>query len=647
MSTISLEQLTQTLEQRVQERTQELQSANIKLQELDRLKSEFFANVSHEFRTPLSLSLGAFKVLSNLSPTTEAKEQIQAGLRNTSRLLFLINEFLDLAKFDSGLMELRKQCLDFAALVRAVAANFESGERRRIHLRGMDAPVPLEADPNQMKKVLYNLLANAFKFSDPDRGQVWLRLTSEADWVELEVEDNGIGIPPDQLERIFERFTQVEGGATRRYEGSGIGLALVKEIVTSHGGKVTVESGVGRGSTFTIALPRGAVSPDTIVTIEEDESLLVPISEEGPPERTSPAVSPSSTVSGDRPLLLVADDNVDMRAYLARLLNRQYGIVLAKDGVEGLEQAKMRHPDLIITDVMMPRMSGYELLKAIRGDDTLRSIPVIVLTARAGTEAQVESWEAGADDYIAKPFDETELLARVNNLIRARAQERELLELQKEKLTRYLPAQLAELILAGRADAVLKSHRAEITVVFIDLRGFTAFAETAEPEDVAAVLQKYHSEMGRLISEHHGMIERFSGDAMMIFFNDPVPVPNHAEQAVHMAIAMRHRIEQLKQEWSQRGIELGAGIGIATGYATLGLIGFERRKDYAAIGAVTNLAARLCGEAQHGQILISGRVRHLTKDLICSEPVGNLTLKGFHKPVFAYNVTGLAEQHRP
>jgi signal transduction histidine kinase/class 3 adenylate cyclase len=637
-----LEQLTQTLEQRVQERTRELQEANVKLQDLDRLKSEFFANISHEFRTPLTLSLASFKELWKLAPAAKTREQINVGMRNTGRLLSLINEFLDLAKFDRGALAIKKLSIDMAALVRAVAANFEASDRRRIHLRGVNEPMPLEADPHQMKKVLYNLLANAVKFSDPDRGEVWIRLATKGDRVELEVEDNGIGIPRDQLNRIFERFAQVERRTTRRQEGTGIGLALVREIVAQHGGTVTVESELGRGSTFTVSLPRGAASLETIVTVEEDDAMLPPVVTRHLPERATPAAAAPVPVT-ERPLVLVADDNADMRTYVERLLLPQYRVALAKDGVEALEQAKRMRPDLILTDIMMPRLCGNALLKAVREDQGLRDIPVVFLTAKAGTEARIESLEAGANDYIPKPFDEQEILARVGNLIRLHAQERELIALQREKMTRFLPVQLADVIFSDRADEALKSHRAEITVVFIDLRGFTSFAETAEPEDVMAVLQDYQTEMGRLISEHQGVIERFSGDAIMIFFNDPVPVPNHAEQAVRLAIAMRSVVERLRHKWRQRGSELGAGIGVATGYATLGLVGFEQRKDYAAIGAVTNLAARLCGEARHGQILISERVRHFVKDLVHAESVGTLTLKGFQKPVPAYNVAGLRE----
>ena len=620
--------------------SQQLAVSNRKLLELDQLKSEFFANISHELRTPLTLSLGAFKTLRKLSPGQECEQAIQSGMRNTSRLLYLINEMLDLTKVDSGRAELRKQCVDFAALVRSVAANFESGQMDRVHLIGVSQPVAVEVDLRLMKKVLYNLFSNAFKFSDPEKGQVWTRLNAKENDIELQVEDNGIGIPPEHLHRIFDRFAQVEGSATRRYEGSGIGLALVKEIVTLHGGKIVVESRQSYGSTFTLTLPRGRVSSDDMVALEDEEAMVIPSFRESQQEedRTSPALPLSRE---DHPLVLVADDNADMRRYLELVLNRQFRTALAKDGVEGLELARGLRPDLILTDVMMPRMSGNELLKAVREDQKLRSIPLILLTARAGTEARVESLEAGADDYIAKPFDENELLARVGNLIRARRQEQELVQLQREKIARFLPPYLADMIIAGDRDDFLKGHRAEITVVFIDLRGFTAFAETTEPETLMTVLREYHTAVGSLISHYQGTLERFSGDALMAYFNDPVPVPNHAEKAVRMGIAVRDSSSELREQWMKQGIDLGVGVGIATGYASLGVIGFEGRKDYAAIGRVTNLAARLCGEAKHGQVLISERVFEFVGSLVFAQGIGSLTLKGFQRPVLAYNVTGL------
>jgi class 3 adenylate cyclase len=325
------------------------------------------------------------------------------------------------------------------------------------------------------------------------------------------------------------------------------------------------------------------------------------------------------------------------------VLCNQYRIALARDGAEALAQAKTLQPDLILTDVMMPRMSGADLLKAVRDDETLRTTPVIFITARAGTEARIESLDAGADDYLAKPFDENELLARVSNLVRARRLQQELVDLQNEKMARFLPSHVAEMIISGQRDDFLRGHRAEITVVFIDLRGFTAFSETADPEDLMGVLRQYQAEIGSLISRYDATLERFTGDGMMIFLNDPIAVPNHAEQAVRMAIAMRNRVTDLQVQWRKREIDLGVGIGMATGYATLGVIGFEERKDYAAIGPVTNLAARLCQEAKDGQILVSGRLLQLVEAVVRAEALGDLALKGFHRPVSIYNITAVRE----
>ncbi|MCE3221961.1 MAG: putative Histidine kinase [Nitrospira sp.] len=404
---------------------EELELSHNKLLELDRLKDQFFANINHELRTPLTLSLGAFTTLLKTPLPKESEAVVRSGLRNTSRLLFLINELLELARFESGRADLRTACVDLAALMRNVAANFESSERQRIFIDGTTSPVPALVDVRKMTKVLSNLLINAFKFSDPEEGKVWMALASEHTEVTITIRDNGIGIPENQLDRIFDRFTQVEGQATRRFEGSGIGLALAKEIVTLHGGRIAAQSTIGEGSTFTVTLPRGDVEALPLVAIDEAEAP-VPLPYGKDPATDGEPESMRDAADGDRPMVLVVDDNADMRAYLTRLLADEYRVITAGDGDDALQKARRLPPALVVADIMMPIMTGHDLLKAIRCDDVLSATPVILLTARAGTDARVESLEAGADDYVSKPFNEEELLARIKNQLRIHSQEREL-----------------------------------------------------------------------------------------------------------------------------------------------------------------------------------------------------------------------------
>jgi len=372
------------------------------------------------------------------------------------------------------------------------------------------------------------------------------------------------------------------------------------------------------------------------------------------------------------PRILVADDNpANVDILQTRLAVHGYEIVTAGDGEEALAVAREKQPDLILLDVMMPRMDGLEVCRRLKADTALPFIPIILVTAKADTKDIVAGLEAGGDEYLTKPVDQGALVARVKSMLRIKAlhdtvheqagrleaqagqlaewnktlEQRvadQLAELERVgRLKRFFSPQLAELIVAGGAEDPLKTHRREVTVVFLDLRGFTAFAETSEPEEVMGVLREYHVEMGRLILEHEGTLERFTGDGMMIFFNDPVPVPNPAERAIRMAVVMRERVADLIAKWRKLGYELNFGVGVAQGYATIGAIGFEGRWDYGAIGTVTNLAARLCGEAQGGQILVSSKVAAAVESLIDAEEVGPLTLKGFLKPVPAFNVLRL------
>ncbi len=364
------------------------------------------------------------------------------------------------------------------------------------------------------------------------------------------------------------------------------------------------------------------------------------------------------------PRVLIADDNpANLRIMRTRLAADGYEVVTASDGAEALAAADQAKPDLILLDIMMPKVDGIQVCQRLKGGQSTTFVPVILVTAMTDSKDIVAGLEAGADEYLTKPVDHAALSARVRSMLRikslhdtvaAQAEEiarwnstlekrvaEQVAELGRvSRLKRFFSPQLADAILADGTDP-LRPHRREITVVFLDLRGFTAFAETSEPEEVSEVLGAYHAEVGRLIVEHEGTLERFTGDGMMIFFNDPVPVANPEERALRMADAMRERIRVLGTQWRRRGYDLDLGMGIATGYATIGAIGFEGRQDYAAIGSVTNLAFRLCAEASPGQILISQRIYAALPDLVDAKEVGPLQLKGFRRPVVAYEVVNL------
>jgi len=362
-------------------------------------------------------------------------------------------------------------------------------------------------------------------------------------------------------------------------------------------------------------------------------------------------------------ILIVDDLPQNVRLLEAVLTPRGYDVASAASGAEALERIAAGGIGLVLLDILMPEMDGYEVCRRLRADDASSFLPIVMVTA-SGEQEKLAAIEAGADDLIAKPFDQSELLARVRSLMRIKqyhdtieAQAAELKSFNEQlerrvqeqvdelerlgRLRRFLSPQLADLVVSSGDHSFLESHRREITVVFCDLRGFTAFAETVEPEDVMQVLGEYHGAMGDLIHRYEGTLERFTGDGLMVFFNDPIPVPDAPERAVRMAVAMRGRVSQLAEEWSRRGFDLQMGVGLAQGHATLGRIGFEGRSDYAAIGSVTNLAARLCDQAGPGQILISQRVYAATEHLLVAEPVGELSLRGFSRPTRAYDVRGL------
>lgn len=364
-----------------------------------------------------------------------------------------------------------------------------------------------------------------------------------------------------------------------------------------------------------------------------------------------------------QPTILVVDDMPqNVRLLEALLVPLGYTVLTATNGHEALQRVAEQPPDVVLLDIVMPEMDGHEVCKRLRENPETRLLPIVMLTA-SPDEDRVKALEAGADDFIVKPFNRAELLARVKSLLRIKQyhdtiqrQSAELAELNRTlearvreqvgeleglgRLRRFLSPQVAEVV-ASDSDALLQPHRREITVVSCDLRGFTPFVETAEPEEVMQVLREYHEAAGELIFRHEGTVKDITGDGVMVLFNDPLPAEDHTARAVRMAVAMRERVGELCGRWQKRGYELAFAVGVARGYATLGRTGFEGRFDYGAVGTVVNLAARLCAAAKGGQVLIGPRVHAAVEDLVDAEPIGELTLKGLSRPVRAYSIRRL------
>lgn len=356
--------------------------------------------------------------------------------------------------------------------------------------------------------------------------------------------------------------------------------------------------------------------------------------------------------------ILVVDDVADNVEILRmRLSSLGYEVVTASDGEQALAAARELLPDLVLLDIMMPKIDGLEVVRRLKADKTLPFIPVIMVTAKAQPKEVIAGLDAGGDDYLTKPVDHGALVARVRAMLRIKALHDEIETLNRglerrvqeqvaeleraNQLRRFLAPQLAQAIVSAGDDDVLKNHRREIVALFCDLRGFTTFSETAEPEDIMTLLGEFHGAVGPLIRHYEGTLDRFLGDGLMVFFNDPLPCPDAPGRATRLALEMRAAVQALMPRWIRRGHRLGFGIGMAQGYATLGRIGFEDRLDYTAIGAVVNLAARLCSEARDGEVLLSGRLAAAVEEFAELQDFGEREVRGMSRPVAVCNLVAL------
>ena len=640
-----------------------------RLLELDKQKTEFFQNISHEFRTPITLIQGP---LESAVSTGEglSHEQSNIALRNSRRLLRLVNQLLDLQRLDARRMQPSFRKCDLVEFVSQIVESFRPYcEKKGLNLLAeLNECPPVYLDMEKFDKVVYNLLSNAMKFT-PQNGNITVRLQYAGSDCILQVEDTGIGIAQEQIPYLFERFRQAEGSENRSYEGTGLGLALVKELVEVHGGKVTVDSVYGTGTVFTIFLQAGSahLNPEQVVEIEKevnvsraavelaDLELIESTSnhtENIPDEFLSQNLDSPDLKSGVGELVLVVDDNPDMRAYVSTILRANgYQVQTARNGAEGFTIAKELLPNLIVTDLMMPVVTGLEMIQTIRLEETLKGIPIILLTAKVDEDTRIEGTERGADAYLAKPFNDRELLAEARNLLALKENERKVLELNtyltESVLQRFLPPPLVQKAQKGELVLDLRPEPRLITVLFSDIVGFTQLSNTLRSRKVAELLNEYLEAMTKAVFDNGGTVDKFMGDAILALYGAPEELtPNEqVRRAVNTSRAMLRALSELNQRWREQGIFDSDGrsgllfrCGIHQGTAVVGMFGSSERADYTAIGPSVNIASRLQGAADPGSILVSAAVADYLEEeeIIKGKP---LQLKGVDETVLTFAVT--------
>ncbi len=626
------------------------------LLELDRQKTEFFQNLSHEFRTPLTLTIGPLEAAIEKSQALPYEQSVIA-LRNCRRLLRLVNQLLDIQRLDAGKMQ---ACFRPCNLVEFTSQTIDAFrpycDRKNIRLFSEFSECPeIYLDLEKFDKVLYNLLSNAMKFT-PSNGSITITISPDRTnkLCILSVHDTGIGIREDQIPFLFDRFRQAEGSVNRSYEGSGLGLSLVKELVNLHGGDITVISDYGYGTTFTISIPIGKehLPADQVTTLPADlqisrasvelADIETDLEEEAIADENDER---ENSTQSQTCRILIVDDNRDLRGYLRRVLNQAgYSVISAHNGAQGYTQAQEHRPDLIVTDLMMPQVSGLDLIAMIRADEQLSGTPMILLTAKANEETRIEGTEIGADAYLAKPFNDRELLAEVRNLLALKTNERRVAQLNlyltESVLKRFLPPSLVVKAATGELSLDLRPEPRMITVLFTDIVGFTSLANTLRSRRVAELLNQYLGAMTEAIFANGGTVDKFMGDGIMALFGAPEDCsPNEqVRRAVKTAKHMQRSLVQLNEQWQAQGIpKVRFRCGIHQGTAVVGMFGSAERSDYTAIGPTVNIAARIQSAAEPDCILVSAAVADYLNDeeLRKCEP---LKLKGVDETVLTFFV---------
>ena len=644
-----------------------------RLLELDKQKTEFFQNIFHEFRTPITLIQGPLdSAVSNGEGLSPAQSII--ALRNSRRLLRLVNQLLDLQRLDAGRMQPNFRPCDLVEFVTQIVDSFRPYcEKKGLQVNTDLVNCPtVYLDIEKFDKVLYNLLSNAMKFT-PEGGTITIKLAAIGNHCLLQVQDSGIGILPQQIPYLFERFRQAECSENRSYEGSGLGLSLVKELVELHGGTVSVDSIYGQGTTVTLELlpgsshlptgqildtaadlniSRASVELADLEHIDLDIETFEQKVDSLPNSEINDSQLLSITEQGTGHSILVVDDNPDLRVYVSDILRRNgYKVDTARNGIEGYLLAERIKPSLIVTDLMMPVVTGLEMIKMIRAETDLKGIPIILLTAKADEESRIQGTEEGADAYLAKPFNDRELLAETRNLLALKENEKRILELNsyltESVLSRFLPTALVRKAAAGTLTLDLQPEPRLVTVLFSDIVGFTQLSNTLRSRKVAEILNEYLETMTKVIFDNGGTVDKFMGDAILSLYGAPEDLtPNEqVRRAINTARAMQRSLLKLNLRWRSQGIFETDGrdgvqfrCGIHQGTAVVGMFGSHQRADYTAIGPSVNIAARLQAAAVPGTILVSAAVADYLQESEITKG-SPLELKGIDETVLTFIVT--------
>ncbi len=577
------------IEAELQAYSEELRATNEALAHMDKLKDEFLANTSHELRTPLNGIIGiAESMLDGAAGALSPKQMYNLSIVVSSgrKLARLVNDILDFAKLKHQELDLDLKPVDLRAVTAVVFTLAQPlADRKRVQLLNRIAPdVPLvKADETRVQQVMHNLVGNAIKFTE--EGTVTVAASAQDDMLVITVSDTGIGIPAEKFESIFESFEQVDASTTRTYGGTGLGLSISKQLVELHGGSIWVESEVGQGSHFYFSLPLAeevrddayvARGPDSsspaLSTVWPDaEAVLRPTSEELAENR-------------DFNILVVDDDLVNVQVLTNYLSVQNYGVVQAFDGFEALEALEEVEPDLILLDIMMPRMSGYEVCQKVRARYPANELPIVLLTAKDQIKDLLAGFEAGANDYLTKPFDKNELLARTKTHLRLAKINAAYGRFVPHEFLRFLEKE--SIVDVNLGDQV----RSEMTILFSDIRSFTSLSESMTPQENFNFLNAYLGRVSPVIRQNNGFIDKYIGDTVMALF------PDKAEDALQAAIGMRRELlyyNAYRQERGYKPIDIGAGIH--TGYIMLGTIGESKRMEGTVISDAVNLTSRLEG----------------------------------------------------